>query len=94
MGESFASRVAASLLNAIELPELITTSQEQYEATAIELATNQEKLQAIKNKLEHNKLITALFDSPLFTKHIEAAFTQMYERYKANLPPNNIYIDP
>jgi len=91
-GESFASRVAASLLNAIELPELITTTQEQYEATAIELATNPEKLKAIKYKLERNRLTTALFDTPRFTKHIEAAYKQMYERYQADLPPNNIYV--
>jgi protein O-GlcNAc transferase len=93
MGESFASRVAASLLNAIELPELITTTQEQYEATAIELATNPEKLKAIKDKLEKNRLTTALFDTPRFTKHIEAAYTQMYERYLADLLPDHIYIE-
>jgi predicted O-linked N-acetylglucosamine transferase (SPINDLY family) len=93
MGESFASRVAASLLNAIELPELITTTQEQYEATAIELATNPEKLKAIKDKLEKNRLTTALFDTPRFTKHIEAAYTQMYERYQADLPLDHIYVE-
>ena len=92
-GESFASRVAASLLNAIELPELITTTQEQYEATAIELATNPEKFKDIKNKLERNRLTTALFDTPRFTKHIEAAYKQMYERYQDGLPLNNIYIE-
>ena len=93
MGESFASRVAASLLNAIELPELISTTQEQYEATAIELATNPAKLKAIKDKLECNRLTTALFDTPRFTKHIEAAYTQVYERYQADLPPDHIYIE-
>ena len=92
MGESFASRVAASLLNAIELSELIATTQEQYEARAIDLATNPEKLKAIKYKLERNRLTTALFDTPRFTKHIQAAYKQMYERYQADLQPNNIYI--
>ena len=92
MGESFASRVAASLLNAIQMPELITTTQEQYEITAIELARNPEKLKVIKYKLERNRLTTALFDTPRFTKHIEAAYKQMYERYQDDLPPNNIYI--
>ena len=93
MGESFASRVAASLLKAIELPELITTTQEQYEATAIELATNPEKFKDIKNRLERNRLTTALFDTQRFTKHIQAAYKQMYERYHANLQPKNIYIE-
>jgi predicted O-linked N-acetylglucosamine transferase (SPINDLY family) len=92
MGESFASRVAASLLNAIELPELITRTQEQYEATAIELATTPEKLKSIKEKLERNKLTTALFDTPRFTKNIEAAYKQIYERYQADLSPSNIYV--
>jgi predicted O-linked N-acetylglucosamine transferase (SPINDLY family) len=93
MGESFASRVAASLLNAIELPELITTTQEQYEATAIELATNPAKLKAIKDKLERNRLTTALFDTPRFTRHIEAAYMQMYDRYQADLEPDHIYFN-
>ena len=93
MGESFASRVAASVLNAIELSELVTTTQEQYEAKAIELATNPAKLRAIKDKLERNRLTTALFDTPRFTKHIEAAYTQMYERYQTDLPPDHIYIE-
>jgi len=94
MGESFASRVAASLLNAIELPELITTSQEQFEALAIELATHPTKLKAIKEKLDRNRLTTALFDTTRFTKHIEAAYTKMYERYQADLPPDHLNICP
>ncbi|MBU3578371.1 hypothetical protein, partial [Polynucleobacter sp. UK-Kesae-W10] len=81
MGQSFASRVAASLLNAIGLPELITTTPEQYEARAIELALQPETLIAIKAKLAANRLSTPLFDTPLFTKHLESAYQQMYERY-------------
>jgi len=93
-GKSFASSIASSLLNAINLPELVTTSQEQYESLAIELATNQEKLQAIKDKLERNKLTTLLFDSPRFTKNIEASYIKMHGRYKSELPPDDIYIEP
>ena len=92
-GESFASRVAASLLTAIDLPELITSSQEHYETLAIELATNPAKLKAIKVKLESNRLTTPLFDTPRFTKNLEHAYTKMYERYHADLPPDNIYIE-
>ena len=87
------SKDSLSLLNAIELPVLITTTQEQYEATAIELATDPTKLKEIKDKLERNRLTTALFDTPRFKKHIEAAYTQMYERYQADLPPDHIYIE-
>ena len=93
MGEAFASRVAASLLNAIDLPELITRNQTAYEALAIELASHPIKLQAIKTKLEENRLATPLFDNKLYTKHIEDAYTQMYERYHSDLLPEHIYIN-
>ena len=94
IGEAFASRVAASLLNAIQLPELITSSQEEYEALAVELATNPEKLTAIRQKLEKNRLTTPLFDTELFTRNIEKAYTAMYERYQADLLPDHIVIKP
>jgi predicted O-linked N-acetylglucosamine transferase (SPINDLY family) len=93
VGESSMSRICASLLNAIELPELITKTQAEYEATAIELATNPVKLNAIKDKLARNRLTTALFDTPKFTKNIETAYMQMYERYQDELPSDHIYID-
>jgi len=93
MGRSFVSRMAASILNAIRLPELITNTQEEYEALAIDLATNPEKLAAIKLKLANNRLTTPLFDTPLFVKHLEAAYTQMMDRYWNDNPPENIYIE-
>jgi predicted O-linked N-acetylglucosamine transferase (SPINDLY family) len=92
IGQSFASRVAASLLKAIGLPELITNSQEEYEVLAIELALNPMKLADIKLKLAKNRLTTPLFDTPLFTKHIEAAYIQMYERYQNDLKPDHLSI--
>jgi predicted O-linked N-acetylglucosamine transferase (SPINDLY family) len=92
MGESFASRVAASLLKAIDLPELVTQTQTDYEALAIELATNTTKLKGIKGKLERNRLTTPLFDTTVFAKHIEIAYTKMYEQYQADLLPDHIYI--
>lgn len=93
MGESFASRVAASLLYAIGLPELVTETQSDYEALAIDLGNNPDKLKTIKDKLEKNRLTTPLFDTPRFAKNIEAAYTKMYERYHADLAPDHIYID-
>ena len=92
MGQSFASRVSASLLNAIGLPELITTNQEDYEALAIELAMNPQKLLEIKLKLINNRLTTPLFDTPLFAKNLEAAYTKMYDHYQNDLKPENISI--
>jgi len=93
IGESFASRVAASILNAINLPELITTTQNEYVESAINLATNPARLRIIKDKLNKNKFNSDLFNTTKFTKNIEAAFTMVYERYHANLKPDNIYLD-
>jgi len=90
MGESFASRVAASLLNAIGLPELITNTKEQYQSLAIELARNPERLAAIKLKLSNNRLTTALFDTPLFTRNLETLYIKMVERYQADLRPEHL----
>ena len=91
-GEAFASRVAASLLTAIELPELITTTQSDYEAMAVELANNPERLRDIRQKLERNRLSTLLFDTQLFTRHIEDAYLQMMERYQADQAPDHIHV--
>ena len=92
LGETFAGRVAASLLNAIGLPDLITTTLEAYEQLAFDLATHPEKLLAIKRKLAENRDTTPLFDTKLFTKHIEAAYTMIYERYQNGLAPDHIII--
>jgi protein O-GlcNAc transferase len=91
-GESFASRLASSVLNVIRLPELITLSQEEYESRAIELATNPSKLAEIKGKLQKNRNTSVLFDSRTLTRHIEAAYTVMYERYHADLLPDHIEV--
>jgi predicted O-linked N-acetylglucosamine transferase (SPINDLY family) len=91
-GLSFASRVAASLLTAIDLTELITSNSKDYEAKAIELATNPVLLHKIKTKLASNRLTTPLFNAKLFTKHIESAYSTMYQRHTNGLNPDHIYI--
>ena len=91
-GNSFPSRMASSLLNAINLQELIASSQEHYEDIAIELGLNPNKLEIIKEKLIDNLSTSELYDTPLFTKNIEAAYTQMYERYQNELEPDHIYV--
>ena len=93
VGQSFACRVAASLLHAIELPELITTTQSEYENLAVNLAKNPNKLSAIKNKLVNKRSSSALFNTSLFTKHIESAYIQMYERHQGNLLPDHIFVN-
>jgi protein O-GlcNAc transferase len=92
IGETFAGRVAASLLTAIGLPELITRSPQAYVDLAVELATNPEKLAGIRSKLVGNRLTTPLFNTQLFTRHLEASYRAMYERYQAGLPPDHIYV--
>jgi len=93
IGNSFTSRVAASLLNAVNLPELITTSQEQYESLAIKLATNSEELRGIKDKLDNNIAIAPLYNTQLFTEHLEATFIEMHEKYCNGLNPEDIYLE-
>jgi predicted O-linked N-acetylglucosamine transferase (SPINDLY family) len=94
IGDTFVGRMAASVLNAIGLPELITTTLEAYEQMAIDLAMHSEKLAVIKRKLAENRLNTPLFDTKLFTKHIEAAYSIMWERYQRGAPPESFSVDP
>ena len=88
MGKLFVGRMAASLLSAIDLPDLITTCLEEYEAKAIELACHPGKLSDIKNKIGRNRHTTPLFNAKLFTRHIEAAYEAMYDRYHGELHPD------
>jgi len=93
IGKSFNSREAASILTSINLPELITNTPEEYEALAIELASNPDKLKAIKDKLTSNLSTAPLYDTKLFTKNIESAYTEMYERHHKGLEPDHIYVE-
>ncbi|MDD4915096.1 MAG: tetratricopeptide repeat protein [Methylococcales bacterium] len=86
-GEGFAGRVAASLLTAIGLPELITHSQADYEALAVELASQPDKLAAIRSRLAENRRTAALFDTARFARDLEAAYAAMQARRLAGLPP-------
>jgi predicted O-linked N-acetylglucosamine transferase (SPINDLY family) len=91
-GQAFPARVAASLLNAVGLPELVTHSLGDYENMAIEIALSPEKLSMLKTKLTENKKDKALFDTPRFVKNIESAYIQMYENYINDKPINHIYV--
>jgi predicted O-linked N-acetylglucosamine transferase (SPINDLY family) len=92
MGHTFPGRVSSSLLSAVGLNDLVTHTQDEYEDLAVELATNPKKLAEIKLKLASNRVTAPLFDTPLFAKNLEAAYIKMYERYKANLQPDHIFI--
>lgn len=92
LGDTYASRVSASLLRAIELPELVTESKESYEALALDLAKNPKRLAEIRNRLVANRLRTPLFDTPRFTRNIETAYEIVWGRYQAGLQPDHIHI--
>lgn len=86
-GGSFASRVASSLLQAVGMPELVTTSLEDYETLALKLARDPALLAGIKAKLGRNRLTAPLFDTERFTRHLEAAYVTIYERSRRGEPP-------
>jgi protein O-GlcNAc transferase len=92
MAESFSGRVAASLLHAIGLPELVTTTLADYERLAVDLALYPKKLAELKDKLANNRLTTPLFDTKLVTQHLESAYVAMWDRYRAGLKPDHIQI--
>ncbi|ATE67328.1 hypothetical protein COO09_24325 [Rhizorhabdus dicambivorans] len=93
-GEGFAARVAASLLDAVGLPEMIAPDREAYAATALDLARNPERLAAIRDRLAFGRLTCPLFDTGRFTVHIEAAYDMAHARWSAGLAPADITVAP
>jgi predicted O-linked N-acetylglucosamine transferase (SPINDLY family) len=91
-GQSFASRVAASLLNALNLPELIAHSISEYESMAIELAKSPPKLKAVKSKLFSAKLEKSLFNTEVFARNLECAYKSAHLRHLEGKTPDHIYI--
>jgi predicted O-linked N-acetylglucosamine transferase (SPINDLY family) len=88
-GSAFPGRVAASLLLAAGLPELVTETAEEFEALAVRLATNPDQLAAVKNRLTRN---CPLFDTDLFRRHIEAAYMRMWEVWQAGKKPEGFVV--
>ncbi len=86
-GNTFAGRVAASLVNAAGLPDMIAQSLEDYEALALKFARDEEALAAIRARLAHGRATCPLFDTALFTRHLEAAYREMWRRYQSGEPP-------
>ena len=92
MGEMFPARVAASLLQAVGLPELITHSLEAYEERAVRLATRPVELAELHAKLAENRLRTPLFDTERFARHLERGYEMMWERHARGLPPAPLWV--
>ena len=91
-GNSFASRVASSLLKAISIEELITFNDQEYQDLAVKLATDKKQLNLIKDKLSRNIKTEPLFNTALFTSNIEKAYKLVNKKFVKNLPIENIEI--
>jgi predicted O-linked N-acetylglucosamine transferase (SPINDLY family) len=92
LGKAFPGRVAASLLRSLDLPELITYSENEYIAKAEEFALNPEKLRLIKNKLDANKFSKPLFNTELFCRSLESAFKIVFDKNNLGLETEDISI--
>ena len=91
-GDSYPSRMAASIINAVNMPELITNTPDEYESLAIELAKNPQKFKMIKDKLAHNLSSAALYDTSQFTRNLESGYRAIYERSQRGLKPDHIHV--
>ena len=76
----------------LDMPELVTKTEQEYEALILELATNPERLATIRQKLTENRLSTALFDTESFTKHLEDGYNQAYQLYFDGKKPEAITV--
>lgn len=94
LGETFPARVAASLLQAVGLPELITQSLDGYAELAVRLALQPAELRALREKLARNRLRMPLFDTERFARHLERAYAMMWERHAQGLPPASLRVEP
>lgn len=90
MGQSFASRVAASLLHAVGLPELVTESAEDYEMLALGLALNPARLRLLRQQLSDKRLTSPLFRTGQLTRDIETLYTTMHQRQVEGAKAENI----
>ena len=92
MGKSFAARVAGSMLYSLEVPELVTTSEEEYESLALAIANNPVKLKNLKIKLANNRESASLFDSLKYTKNLEKAFKAVFNQFKNNFSATDFIV--
>jgi len=91
-GRAFAGRVAASILTALDLPELITATSQDYETRAVALANTPGALAEIRRRLEIHRLTAPLFKADLHARAVEQAYCRMVERHHASQPPADIFV--
>ncbi|BAI72077.1 hypothetical protein AZL_014390 [Azospirillum sp. B510] len=93
-GRTFAGRVAASLLRAVDLPELVLPDWDAYEATARRLAGQPAELAALRLRLERGRDTAPLFDTDRFARSIEVAYAAMWSMHRAGEPPRGFAVPP
>ena len=93
-GKAFAGRVAASLLTAVGLSELVTQNLDEYESLALRLATDVPLLRGFRQRLERNRSEYPLFDTDRFCRHIETAYTTMWEGWQRGEKPRSFSVAP
>jgi protein O-GlcNAc transferase len=93
-GTTFAGRVAASVLQAAGLPELVTHSLEEYEALALSLASDRTRLESLRRKLADNRPTCPLFDAERFCRHLETAYLTMWDIYRRGEAPRSFRVEP
>ena len=87
LGNTFGSRIGASLLKTVGLPELITTDLNHYQRLAVHLANNPDELQSYRDRLAENRMTSPLFDTTRFVRNLERAYRSMWENHVAGNPP-------
>jgi predicted O-linked N-acetylglucosamine transferase (SPINDLY family) len=92
-GNTFAGRVAGSLLTTIDMPELITASLEEYEHRALAMIRAPERLRVMRQKIEQKRDVNSLFDLPKLTRAIERAYERMWRRWLAGGEPQSFAIE-
>ncbi|MCC6913367.1 MAG: tetratricopeptide repeat protein [Rhodospirillaceae bacterium] len=92
LGCAFAGRVAASLLSAVGMPELIAADTAAYERIALDLARDPSALSAVKEKLASNAVSHPLFDAKRYARNLETAFREMWARQEQGLAPAPITV--
>jgi predicted O-linked N-acetylglucosamine transferase (SPINDLY family) len=94
IGDSFVGRMAASMLEVVGLSELVAANIEDYEELAMRLASDAPLLASIRMKLDRNKRTHPLFETGRFCRHIEAAYTNMWEIWQRGETPRSFSVEP
>jgi protein O-GlcNAc transferase len=94
LGTSLVGRMAASMLHAVGLPQLVTTSLSEYGALAVTLAHDPSRLQSLRHTLDQNRMGGRLFDTRRFVRHLEAAYASMWDTWQRGEKPKPFSVSP